>query len=61
MVQAVPTSQSATQGVSGARPAMQTDGEEIAQLRGLRYEDVVDATTENFFRLFPEARTKVAQ
>ena len=35
--------------------------EEIAQLRGLRYEDVVDATTENFFRLFPEARTKVAQ
>lgn len=35
--------------------------EEIAQLRGLPYEDVVDATTENFFRLFPEARTKVAQ
>jgi len=33
--------------------------EEIALLRGLRYEEVVDATTENFFRLFPDARMKV--
>lgn len=35
--------------------------EEIARLRGLSYQEVVDATTENFFRLFPEALTKVAQ
>jgi TatD DNase family protein len=35
--------------------------EEVARLRGLTYEDLVDATTENFFRLFPEARSKIAQ
>jgi TatD DNase family protein len=35
--------------------------EEVARLRGLSYEDLVDATTTNFFRLFPEARMKVAQ
>ena len=35
--------------------------EEVARLRGLSYQEVVDATTENFFRLFPDARTKVAQ
>jgi len=35
--------------------------EEIALLRGLHYEEVVAATTENFFRLFPDARMKVAQ
>lgn len=34
---------------------------EIAALRGLRYEDVVEATSNNFFRLFPDARMKVAQ
>lgn len=35
--------------------------DEVARLRGLTYQEVVDATTENFFRLFPEARSKVAQ
>jgi TatD DNase family protein len=35
--------------------------EEVARLRGLSYEHLVDATTANFFRLFPEARMKVAQ
>jgi TatD DNase family protein len=35
--------------------------EEVARLRGLSYEHLVDATTTNFFRLFPEARMKVAQ
>lgn len=35
--------------------------EEIARLRGVTYEALVDATTANFFRLFPEARTKVPQ
>lgn len=35
--------------------------EEIARLRGLSYQEVVDATTANFFRLFPEAQLKVAQ
>ncbi|WP_291992076.1 TatD family hydrolase [Candidatus Accumulibacter sp. ACC003] len=35
--------------------------EEVARLRGLSYQEVVDATTENFFRLFPDARMKVAQ
>jgi TatD DNase family protein len=35
--------------------------EEVARLRGLSYEALVDATTANFFRLFPEARTKVPQ
>jgi TatD DNase family protein len=32
--------------------------EELARLRGLSYQEVVDATTANFFRLFPEARTE---
>lgn len=35
--------------------------EEVARLRGLSYQEVVDATTDNFFRLFPDARTKVTQ
>jgi TatD DNase family protein len=35
--------------------------EEVARLRGLTYQDLVDATTENFFRLFPEARSKLSQ
>ena len=35
--------------------------EEMARLRGLSYQDLVDATTSNFFRLFPDARTKVPQ
>jgi len=35
--------------------------EEIARLRGIRYEAVVEATTANFFRLFPVARSKVVQ
>lgn len=35
--------------------------EEIARLRGLRYEEVVAATTENFFRLFPDAKTRMSQ
>jgi TatD DNase family protein len=35
--------------------------EEIARLRNLTYEEVVTATTDNFFRLFPEARTRIAQ
>jgi TatD DNase family protein len=34
--------------------------EELARLRGLSYAELVDATTANFFRLFPEARLKVA-
>lgn len=34
--------------------------EEIAHLRGIDYEAVVAATTENFFRLFPEARMRIA-
>jgi TatD DNase family protein len=33
--------------------------EEIARLRGLHYEDVVNATTHNFFRLFPDIRPKI--
>lgn len=33
--------------------------EEIARLRGLSTEEVVAATTDNFFRLFPDARSKV--
>ena len=33
--------------------------EEIARLRGLDYEAVVSATTDNFFRLFPDLRTKL--
>jgi TatD DNase family protein len=35
--------------------------EEIARLRGLTYEEIVTATTDNFFRLFPEARARIAQ
>jgi TatD DNase family protein len=35
--------------------------EEIARLRNLTYEEVVTATTGNFFRLFPDARTRVVQ
>jgi TatD DNase family protein len=34
--------------------------EEIARLRGLDYAAVVSATTDNFFRLFPDLRTKLA-
>lgn len=33
--------------------------EEIARLRGLRYEEVVTLTTANFFRLFPEVHSKI--
>jgi TatD DNase family protein len=33
--------------------------EEIARLRGLSYEEIVAATTGNFFRLFPEVLTKI--
>jgi len=32
--------------------------EEIARLRNLSFEEVARATTENFFRLFPQARTR---
>lgn len=35
--------------------------EEVARLRGLDYEEVVAASTDNFFRLFPEARTRISQ
>lgn len=35
--------------------------EEIARLRGLAYEEVVTATTDNFFRLFPDARVRISQ
>lgn len=35
--------------------------EEIARLRGLSYEEVVAATTDNFFRLFPDARLRISQ
>ena len=35
--------------------------EEIARLRGLDYQEVVAATTNNFFRLFPEARLRITQ
>ncbi|MFZ2854438.1 MAG: TatD family hydrolase [Rhodocyclaceae bacterium] len=35
--------------------------EEVARLRGLDYEEVVAATTDNFFRLFPEARMRISQ
>lgn len=31
--------------------------EEVADLRGLSYEEVAQATTDNFFRLFPAARS----
>lgn len=33
--------------------------EEVARLRGLSAQEVAEATTENFFRLFPDARRKV--
>ncbi len=35
--------------------------EEIATLRGISYETVAAATTENFFRLFPLARTEATR
>lgn len=35
--------------------------EEIARLREITYEEVVATTTENFFRLFPEVRTRITQ
>ena len=35
--------------------------EEIARLRGLEFEEVVAATTENFFRLFPEVHSRISQ
>jgi TatD DNase family protein len=35
--------------------------EEVARLRDLTYEAVVAATTDNFFRLFPETRTRIVQ
>ena len=31
--------------------------EEVARLRGLSFEEVAEATTQNFFRLFPQAMT----
>lgn len=34
---------------------------EIARLRGVDYETIASATTENFFRLFPQVRTSLAQ
>jgi TatD DNase family protein len=33
--------------------------EEVARLRGLDYEQFVAATTDNFFRLFPDVRTRL--
>jgi TatD DNase family protein len=35
--------------------------EEVARLRGLDYEQFVAATTDNFFRLFPDVRTRLTQ
>ena len=35
--------------------------EEVARLRGIAYEELVAATTENFFRLFPQAQSGIAQ
>jgi TatD DNase family protein len=35
--------------------------EELARLRGLSYQDLVTATTDNFFRLFPEVRMRIVQ
>ena len=35
--------------------------EEIARLRNIPYEEVMAATTENFFRLFPLAKTSLCQ
>lgn len=34
--------------------------EEIARLRGLEFDEVVATTTSNFFKLFPEVRTKLS-
>lgn len=33
--------------------------EEIARLRNISFEEVARATTDNFFRLFPQARTRI--
>jgi TatD DNase family protein len=33
--------------------------EEIARLRNITFEEVARATTDNFFRLFPQARTRI--
>jgi TatD DNase family protein len=33
--------------------------EEIARLRNISFEEVARATTDNFFRLFPHARTRI--
>ena len=35
--------------------------EEIARLRGIPVEDLAKATTDNFYRLFPHARTRMRQ
>lgn len=35
--------------------------EEIATLRGISFEEVASATTENFFRLFPQVREAITQ
>ena len=35
--------------------------EEIARLRGISVEEVATATTDNFFRLFPQTRTSLTQ
>ena len=35
--------------------------EEIAHLRNISFEEVAKATTDNFFRLFPHARTSISQ
>ncbi|MFZ4538070.1 TatD family hydrolase [Propionivibrio sp.] len=35
--------------------------EEIARLRGISFEELATATTDNFFRLFPQARTGLTQ
>ena len=35
--------------------------EEVARLRGIPTEEVANATTDNFFRLFPQTRTSLTQ
>ena len=35
--------------------------EEIATLRGLSFDEVASATTENFLRLFPQVREAITQ
>lgn len=35
--------------------------EEIARLRGISFDEVAAATTENFFRLFPNAKSRIDQ